>query len=86
MRAEFDREFDREWDQVLERAKQSHDLTVVQDLLAKWRHHAYMEMLEPGSYYRMSADAEEVQRTGVAPRGSVDGEEIKSLVQQRLGR
>jgi hypothetical protein len=79
-------EFDREWDMALERAKHTHDLTGVHSLLNKWRHNAYMEMRHPGSYYRMLAKAEEIQRTGRAPEGSVDGEDIKALIRQRLGR
>jgi hypothetical protein len=78
-------EFDREWEIVLERAKQSKDLTGVHDLLNKWRHTAYLEMRAPGSYYRMLAKAEEIMRTG----GNADAasfEDMQALIRQRLGR
>jgi hypothetical protein len=46
-------EFDREWEIVLERAKQAKDLAPVHDLLHKWRHFAYSELKEPGTYFRL---------------------------------
>ncbi|MGH3811317.1 MAG: DUF6247 family protein [Pseudonocardiaceae bacterium] len=57
-------EFDSEWAIVLERAKLSKDLAGVHDLLNRWRHTAYMEMRDPGSYYRMLAKAGQIMRTG----------------------
>jgi hypothetical protein len=53
-------EFDREWDIVLDRVKQSKDLTNLHELLNKWQHTAYMEARDPGSYYRMLAKAEQI--------------------------
>jgi Family of unknown function (DUF6247) len=38
-------EFDREWETVLDRVKQSRDLVDLHELLNKWQHTAYMEML-----------------------------------------
>ncbi len=77
-------EFDREWEIVLERAKQTKDLAGVHDLLNKWRHLAYAELREPGSYYRLLATAAHTLATGEAPPGSVSGEEMKALIRQRL--
>lgn len=79
-------EFDREWEIVLERAKQDKTLEPVHGMLAKWRHLAHAEQREPGSYYRLLAQAEHGLRTGRAPEGSVSGEEIKALIGHRLGR
>ncbi|MGH3622670.1 MAG: DUF6247 family protein [Sciscionella sp.] len=78
-------EFDREWETVLERAKQAKDLAPVHDLLAKWRHLAYAELRDPGSYYRLLAKAEQITRTGHNPdAGSF--EDMQALIRQRLGR
>ncbi|GAA3464259.1 DUF6247 family protein [Saccharothrix longispora] len=78
-------EFDREWELVLERAKVSKDLAGVRELLGKWRHIAYGELHDPGSYYRMLAKAEQVQRLGANP-DAVSLEEMKALLRQRQGR
>jgi Family of unknown function (DUF6247) len=79
-------EFDREWEIVLERAKQSKDLAGVHDLLNKWRHLAYAELIDPGSYYRLLATAAHTLATGTVPPGSVSGEDMKALIRQRLGK
>jgi hypothetical protein len=79
-------EFDREWDIVLDRVRRSQDLEPVQDLLAKWRHLAYAELTEPGSYFRVLARAERTLATGQAPPNSVSGEDIDALIHKRLGR
>lgn len=79
-------EFDREWDLVLDEAKQAKDLTGVHELLNKWRHTAYMEMRDPGSYYRLLAKAEQIMQTGQAPESSVSGGEMKERINRRLGR
>jgi hypothetical protein len=55
-------EFDREWQLVLERVKQSQDLGDLYELLNKWQHTAFMEMREPGSYYRLLGRAEQIIR------------------------
>jgi Family of unknown function (DUF6247) len=76
-------EFDREWQIVLERVKQSQDLADLHELLTKWRHTAYMEMREPGSYYRMLAKAEQITRMGGNP-DAASFEDMMELV--RRGR
>jgi hypothetical protein len=77
--------FDSEWEIVLERAKRSQELAGVHELLAKWRHTAYMEMRDPGSYQRILAKAEQITRTG-NNSDAVPFESIQTLLQQRLGR
>jgi len=78
-------EFDREWEFVLEQAKQEKDLTAIHSLLNKWRHLAYAELKDPGSHFRMLAKAEEIERTGTNP-GAVSIEDMRALIERRLGR
>jgi hypothetical protein len=70
----------------LDEAKQVQDLAGVQDLLVKWRHFAYAELVAPGSYFRVLAAAARTMATGEPPAGSVSGEEIDELIRRRLGR
>ena len=79
-------EFDAEWDIVMERAKRAKDLAPIHELLSKWRHFAYAELKDPGSYFRLLATAEHRLATGEVPAGSVSGEEIKTRIRQRMGR
>lgn len=76
--------FDAEWEHVLEAAKRSKDLAGVRELLAHWRHFAFQELREPGSYFRVLAAAARVQATRQAPPGSVPGAEMRARVQARL--
>lgn len=78
-------EFDREWETVLERAKHEKDITAIHSLLGKWRHLAYTELQDPGSYFRMLAKAEQIERTGSNP-GAVSIEDMRALIERRLGR
>lgn len=78
-------EFDNEWEIVLDRVKQSRDLDDLQSWLNKWRHTAYMELRDPGSYDRITAKAEQILRTGAHP-GAVPVEDLHALIAQRLGR
>ncbi|MGH3695518.1 MAG: DUF6247 family protein [Pseudonocardiaceae bacterium] len=78
--------FDAEWEIVLDEAKQAKDLAPVHDLLHKWRHFAYAELKNPGTYFRMLATAAHTLATGKAPEGSISGAEMKALIRQRLGR
>jgi hypothetical protein len=78
-------EFDAEWDSALETAKASKDLAGVHALLHKWRHLAYAEMRDPGSYGRLLAKAEQILRTGENPTaGSFT--DMQALIRERLGR
>ncbi|RZS37726.1 hypothetical protein EV193_105284 [Herbihabitans rhizosphaerae] len=79
-------EFDREWEIVLERAKQDKDLRPVHELLGKWRHLAYAELVEPGSYFRTLAVAAHIQATGQPRTGSVSGDDVRAMIDRRLGR
>ncbi len=76
--------FDREWEIVLDRAKASKDLGGVQDLLQKWRHFAYAELADPGSYFRVLAQAARIQATGRPAAGSMSGDEVRALIAARL--
>lgn len=78
--------FDAEWEIVLDEAKQAKDLAPVHDLLHKWRHFAYAELKNPGTYFRMLATAAHTLATGKAPASSISGEEMKAQIRQRLGR
>ncbi|MBV9139816.1 MAG: hypothetical protein JO115_02640 [Pseudonocardiales bacterium] len=78
-------EFDREWETVLDRVKQSMDLADLHELLNKWRHTAYLEIRDPGSYYRLLAKAEQIMRTGGNP-DAVPFEEMQALIRQRQTR
>jgi hypothetical protein len=78
-------EFDREWELVLDRAKQDKDLGPIQSLLTKWRHLAYTEMRDPGSYYRLLAKAEQITRTGHNP-DAASIEDMRALVERRSAR
>lgn len=78
-------EFDREWKLVLERVKESQDLTDLHALLNKWQHTAYLEQREAGAYYRMLAKAEQITRTGGNP-DAVPFEDMQELIRNRLGR
>lgn len=78
-------EFDREWEIVLDRVKESQDLTILHELLNKWRHTAYMEMRDPGSYDRMLAKAEQIQRTGHNPAAGSFAD-MQALLRARLAQ
>lgn len=77
--------FDREWEIVLERAKQTKELTGILDLLAKWRLYAAAERREPGWYSRLMAKADRIQRTGQNP-DAASLEDMRAQIERRLGR
>src|SRR6476660_5549932 len=78
-------EFDAEWESVLEQAKTSKDLAGVHKLLQKWRHLAYAELRDPGSYFRLLAKAEQIMQTGENPTAG-SFEDMQALIRERLGR
>lgn len=78
--------FDAEWELVLEAAKASQDLAGVHELLGKWRFVAHQELKDPGSYFRLLATAARTIATGGPPAGSVSAEEVRAVIQARLGR
>ena len=69
---------------MLDRVKQSQDLTDLHELLAKWRHIVHLELRDPGATYRILAKAEQIQRTGHNP--DADPVDLQALIEQRLGR
>lgn len=54
-------------------------------LLQKWRHVAYAELRDPGSYVRLQAKAEQIIRTGENPTAG-SYEDMQALIRERLGR
>jgi hypothetical protein len=76
--------FDAEWEFTLEQAKQSKDLAGVRELLGHWRHFAYQELRDPGSYFRVLAVAAHAHTTRLAPAGSVSAEEMRARIEARL--
>jgi hypothetical protein len=77
--------FDAEWEFTLEQAKQSKDLAGVRELLGHWRHFAYQELRDPGSYFRVLAVAAHAHTTRLAPAGSVSAEEMRARIEARRG-
>lgn len=77
--------FDREWEIVLDRVKQSMDLSDLHAWLNKWQHTAYTEIRDPGAHDRMLAKAEQILRTGSNPN-SVPYEEMQASIRQRQAR
>ncbi|MFD4428506.1 DUF6247 family protein [Nocardia sp. NPDC058497] len=75
--------FDSEWELVLDEAKATKELTGIRTLLNHWRHIAYDEMVEPGTYFRLQAKAEELLQYG-ADDGAATIEEMRALIRQRL--
>ena len=75
----------REWEIVLERAKQTKELTGILDLLAKWRLYAAAERREPGWYDRLAAKADRIRRTG-HNADATSLEDLRAQVERRLGR
>ncbi|GGI76735.1 hypothetical protein GCM10011581_12320 [Saccharopolyspora subtropica] len=78
-------EFDAEWELALDRAKSSHDLTEVFELLHKWRHLAHAEQLSPGTYFSLLAKTEQITSTGQNP-AAASLEDMQALIRRRLGR
>ena len=76
-------EFDAAWDVTLEQAKASKNLAGVHKLLQKWRHLAYSELRDPGSYFRLQAEAEQIMRTGENPTAG-SFEDMQALIRERL--
>lgn len=77
--------FDAEWEFTLEQAKQSKDLAGVRELLGHWRHFAYQELRDPGSYFRVLDLAAHAHSSRLAPAGSVSADEMRARIEARLG-
>lgn len=78
-------EFDGEWEHTLDQAKAEKNLAGVHKLLHKWRHIAYAELRDPGSYSRLMAKAEQIMRTGENPTAR-SFDDMQALIRERLGR
>ncbi|WP_330179032.1 DUF6247 family protein [Nocardia sp. NBC_01503] len=76
-------EFDAEWARVLDRAKQSHSLEEIYDLLNKWQHTAVMESRHPGSYLRLLEKAAQIEAAG-GRTTAVSIEDMRTQIQRRL--
>lgn len=76
--------FDLEWERTLDVAKRSKDLAEVHQMLRHWRHFAYQELREPGSYFRVLAAAARTLATRTAPPGSISEEEMRARLAARL--
>lgn len=82
-------DFDRQWRAALAEAAESLDLAGVFETLDAWRRRAtIIQHLGPDDYRRMLAQAEHTLRTGEPPPGTkaYTGDEIRALIQRRLGR
>lgn len=72
-------EFDRQWREVMTRATDALDLAEVLATLESWRRIAWLTSANgPASYRRMLAKAEDLQRTGELPAGSVPWRQLKA--------
>jgi hypothetical protein len=80
-------DFDRQWRTALDDAAESLDLAAVFRVLDSWRRRATITTyLGHSGYRQMMTRAEERLRTGEAPPDSVPLDEIKALIEERLGR
>jgi len=59
--------FEAEWKLVLEKAKNSMDLSDTYTFLTHWRHTAAAEMNAPGTYARIQETADRILRQGGSP-------------------
>jgi hypothetical protein len=55
----------------------------VHKLLQKWRHLAYAELRDPGSYFRLLTKAEQIMRIGKNPTAG-SFEDVQALIRERL--
>lgn len=79
-------EFDREWGFVLDEARRAKNLEPVTEFLQRWRHVAYAELKEPGSYFRLMAKASQrLANPTATPTGSASADTVKALIRKRLG-
>ncbi len=80
-------EFERAYQEAMAEAAQTLDLTRVLDVLRNYHRIAWLTQRQgPEAHRRMLDHVEHALRTGEAPPGSVSAEDIKALIQKRLGR
>lgn len=78
-------DFDEEWAAVLDRAKATHDLAEVHELIAVWRHRIHAERQQPGIHAALRAKAEQILHLGHNPTATSD-EEMWAYIRSRLDR
>lgn len=80
-------EFDRVWRAACLKAAETFDLTTIRMTLEIYRRHAMIVKYRGMDGYReLLARAEERSRTGAEPTGGMSVEEMRALIQERLGR
>lgn len=79
--------FERAYQEAMTEAAHILDLTRVLDVLRNYHRIAWLTQRQgPEAHRRMLDHAEHALRTGEAPPGSVSAEEVRALLQERLGR
>lgn len=80
-------EFERAYQEAIAEAAHTLDLTRVLDVLRNYYRIAWLTQRQgPEAHRRMLDHVEHALRTGEAPPGSVSAEEVKALLQERLGQ
>ena len=80
-------EFDQAWRAACLEAAETFDLTIVRTTLEIYGRHALLVKRRGVDGYReLTARVEERLRTGAEPTGGMSGEEMRALIQERLGR
>lgn len=80
-------DFDRQWRAALDEAAETLELADLFGVLDSWRRRAMITAhLGHHGYRKMLARAEETLRTGEPPADSASLDEIKALIEERLGR
>ncbi len=78
--------FDRDYRHALKTAADTLSLDELYATLAHWRRIARMTQADPEAHRRMLQRAERTLRTGDEPPGAVPADEVRALIQERLGR
>jgi hypothetical protein len=80
-------EFERAYQEAIAEAAQTLDLTRVLDVLRNYHRIAWLTQRQgPEAHRRMLDQVEHALRTGEAPPGSVSAQEVRALLQERLGQ
>ena len=80
-------EFDAAWRKACLQAAETFDLTIVRTTLEIYGRHALLVKHRGADGYReLLARIAERLRTGAEPTGGMSGDEMRALIQERLGR
>ncbi|HEV3362202.1 MAG TPA: DUF6247 family protein [Pseudonocardiaceae bacterium] len=80
-------EFDQAWRAACLQAAETMDLTIVRSTLEIYGRHAVLVKNRGVDGYReLMARVEERLRTGAEPTGGMSADEVRALIQERLGR